>query len=407
MAISGHDAAIFGVSARQTAVIHSSVVSAPTVPVMRPEPIPAARALRWIEGPSIDLPFYIGGALLGWAVLLAHVVGHVSTRTLYWIWILFLDGPHLWATLSRTYFDREERRTRGPALVGAFAWALLPLATLGWGFATGGRLPFFLFLTFAQLWAYWHVVRQHYGFLSLYQRKGAEPTGTQNPVDYVAFYTVMLAPFVSFALRHPMARHELGLPATPGAVEQALCRVALAATAGAIVAYVAKEWRLGPRVNVAKNLFLLACVPLHVVALLHPTWSTSMDLLALPIIVTSFHNVQYDAIVWCYGRRRYGEASSAERYGSAARLFQNAAAWLLAGVALTVVFRYATWSLDGRYWPFAPSTAARTGPFSSTEYVNAFWWAIAMHHYYLDQKIWRPGRDGAVRAGLGLEAAAR
>ncbi|MEA2745883.1 MAG: hypothetical protein QOI41_26, partial [Myxococcales bacterium] len=215
-------------------------------------------SIRWIDRPAVDLPFYIGAALVGWAMLIAHVVGHVSALALYWFWILFLDGPHLWATISRTYFDREERQKRRALLRGAFAWALLPLATIAWGFASGQRLPFFLFLVFAQLWAYWHVVRQHYGFLSLYQRKGGEPTGRQNPVDYAAFYTVMLAPFVSFALRHPTARRDLGLPAIMSAPERAIHVLTLVATALALVAYAVKEYRRTRResFNAGKNLFL-------------------------------------------------------------------------------------------------------------------------------------------------------
>lgn len=364
--------------------------------------------IRWIDRSAVDVPFYMGAALVGWAMLLAHVLGGVSALALYWVWILFLDGPHLWATLSRTYLDREERLTRRSLLRGAFAWALLPLAALGWGFATGQRLPWFLFLVFVQVWAYWHVVRQHYGFLVLYQRKGGEPAGTENRLDYAAFYVVMLAPFVSFALRHPTARHDLGLPAQLGGFERGCNALLLALTAAAVLAYLLKtvqRWRSGAGGNVAKNLFLAACVPLHLCALLHPTWSTSMDILVLSVVVTSFHNIQYNALVWSYGRRRYQGDGEGARYGVAARVFKSPWAWYLFGIGLTVALRYATWKFDGRFWPFAPTSRALPGPFAAAEYVNAVWWIVAMHHYYLDQKIWRLSRDARVRADLGLEAA--
>lgn len=361
--------------------------------------------VRWLEGPSIDAPFYMGAALAGWAMLLLHVVVGVPALYLYWFWILFLDGPHLWATISRTYLDREERRTRGPLLVGAFAWALLPAAALAWGHATGGRTPFLLFLVFAQLWAYWHVVRQHYGFLSLYQRKCGEPAGAANPFDATAFYAVMLAPFASWALRHPTARQSLGLGPSLGFVERGLVLALGAITAAAVVAYVVKELRRDGPANVGKNLFLASCVPLHLAVLLHPTWSLRIELVALAVIVTSFHNIQYNAIVWCFGRRRYGGDPRGETYGLAARLFRNPLAWYAAGVALAVTMRYASWSFDGRYWPLTPQPRG-AGVFSAAEYVNAWWWVVAMHHYYLDQKIWRVSRDAAVRSGLGLAPAA-
>ncbi len=362
-------------------------------------------SIRWLEGPSVDVPFYMGAALAGWAMLLLHVVVGVPAFHLYWFWILFLDGPHLWATISRTYLDREERRTRGPLFIGAFAWALLPIATLAWGHVTGNRVPFALFLVFAQLWAYWHVVRQHYGFLSLYQRKGGEPAGAQNPFDAAVFYVVMLAPFASWALRHPTARTSLGLGPALGTVERGLVWSLGALTAAAVVAYVVKELRRRKTINPGKNLFLASCVPLHLAVLLHPTWSLRIELVALAVIVTSFHNIQYNAIVWCFGRRRYGRDPQGETYGLAARLFRNPIAWYAIGAALAVVMRYASWSFDGRYWPLTPHTHARTGVFSAAEYINALWWVVAMHHYYLDQKIWRVSRDAGVRSGLGLAPA--
>lgn len=388
------------------------MLSAPNPPALTPQGTTAPPAprpgLAWLDGPRIDLPFYLGGALVGWAALLAHAVAGVPAVTLYLVWILFLDGPHLWATLSRTYIDREERRTRGPLLVGALAWAALPIGTLAWGHLTGQRLPWALFLAFVQVWAYWHVVRQHYGFLVLYQRKAGEPAGAVNRIDYFAFYTVMLAPFASFALRHPFARRELGLPATPSAIERGLGSALLGATVLAILLYLAKEVRRargGQPTNWAKNAFLGACVPLHLAALLHPTWSVSIELVAVSIVVTSFHNLQYDAIVWRYGQRRYRAPGAEQRFGIAARLFRSPIPWYLAGLALTILLRYASWSFDGRYWPFTAPAQAMPGPFSRAEYVNAWWWIVAMHHYYLDQRIWRVGRDARLRAELGLDAA--
>jgi len=378
-----------------------------SVAVLPPATPPAPRRVAWLDGPRVDLPFYIGSALIGWAALLAHAVARVPATLLYVFWILFLDGPHLWATISRTYLDREERRTRRGLLLASLAWAALPLGAITWGHLTGQRLPWAIFLAFVQVWAYWHVVRQHYGFLVLYQRKAGELAGVANRIEYSAFYTVMLAPFASFALCHPFARRELGLPAVVSTIERGVVNALGAATALAIVIYIANEIiraRRGRPVNVAKNAFLAACVPLHLVTLLHPRWSTSIDVLAVTVVVTSFHNLQYDAIVWRHGQRRYLAPDADERFGIATRLFRRVVPWYLAGLAFTVILRYASWSLDGRFWQSAWTIRALPGPFSAAEYVNAWWWIVAMHHYYLDQRIWRVGRDAKLRANLGLHA---
>lgn len=367
-----------------------------------------ATSVRWIDRPSVDLPWFIGAALLGWVALFAHVLGGVPAIGLLWVWILFFDGPHLFATLTRTYFDKAERASRKRLLLGSLAWCLPPFGTLGWGVATGNRLPWFMFLAVAQVWAYWHVVRQHYGFLVLYQRKAGEPAGLANRIDYAAFYLWMLAPFVSFALRHPSARKELGLPAVMSAPEATIVQGMLALTGLAFVLYAGGEIRRvynGAPWNVTKNLFLAACVPLHVVTLLHPSWSTSMELLALPVIVTAYHNVQYNGIVWSYARKRYAGDADGAKYGAASRWTRNVFVWYAMGLLFAFVGRYASWSLDGRYWPFTPSTWKLGGVFTATDLVNAWWWFVAIHHYYLDQKIWRVSRDRDVQQNLGLAAA--
>ena len=356
----------------------------------------------WLDRPAFDGTWYIGSALAGWAMLLAHVVFGVSALALWWVWILFLDGPHLWATVSRTYLDPLERDGRRAVLLGSLTWGLLPLGVMVYGATTGSHVPWLIFLAFGQVWAYWHVVRQHYGFLVMYQRKGGEPAGAENPVDYWAFYTLMMAPFASFALRHPDARAALGLPAALSPFDHVAVALLGAATAVAGVLYVGKEirrWARGETISGTKNLYLLSFVPLHLVTLLAPGWSTSISLLAVAPIVTAGHNLQYEGIVWAYGRRRYSADSA--RFGAAGRVFSNPLVWYGIGLGIALVMRYTSWSLDGEFGPF-PEGRWTLGGFRPVEVVAAFWWFVAMHHYYLDQKIWRVSRDASVRAGLGL-----
>lgn len=61
----------------------------------------------WIINPLHDRVFIVGGVLA--SVLLT--VGVLTSGTVgiwWWIWILALDGPHVFATLARTYLDPEE-----------------------------------------------------------------------------------------------------------------------------------------------------------------------------------------------------------------------------------------------------------------------------------------------------------
>ena len=130
------------------------------VPLRRDDAAPA-----WIIGRASDLTFLIGGALVAYAFLVAHVVFGVAAVTIYMLWVLAIDGPHVFATLSRTYLDDRERAARGALMRWSLCFFALGPASVAGSAAVGARLPYDLFLTFCTGWAYWHVVRQHYGDL--------------------------------------------------------------------------------------------------------------------------------------------------------------------------------------------------------------------------------------------------
>lgn len=97
------------------------------------------------------------------------LLGGTPVVALWWVWLLAFDGPHIGAAFTRTYLDRAEWRTRpGGLLRGLLVFAVGP-AFLAAGLVTGSERPFALFLGVAALYGYYHVVRQHYGFLALYQ----------------------------------------------------------------------------------------------------------------------------------------------------------------------------------------------------------------------------------------------
>lgn len=355
--------------------------------------------LRWIVDARTDLTFFILPCLCGYALLWLHLGLGVSALALYWLWIVWLDGPHLFATVSRTYLDPAERRTRGPLLWASLLWFVPAPLCIALGLGLGSKLPYYLFLTAAQLWAYWHVVRQHYGFLALYQRKNGEPAGAQNPLESACFYVLLLCPFASYALRNPEARPQLRLPAALSQPEQVVVlglSLATVAAALGLCFSCARDLRAG-RLSLPKVLFLLACGPLHAVVLLHPRWSTLMPPLLLAVIVTSFHNLQYEGIVWYHNQNRHRQPDAPTNpYWRFVPLYG-------VGLLIAIAMRHATWVLDGRY-PALTGVGLVKGAagYTALELTAAFWWGVAMHHYYLDQKIWRVSKDSALQRTLRL-----
>ena len=87
---------------------------------------------------------------------------------LWWFWSIGFDGTHIFATASRTYFDREARVRNRRLFYGSllFFFSLGPVMVLagwkGWLYLLVGA------------WAYYHVIRQHYGFMVLYKVKNRD-----------------------------------------------------------------------------------------------------------------------------------------------------------------------------------------------------------------------------------------
>src|SRR5713226_3431865 len=86
---------------------------------------PAPARTQWIISQRDDLVWFIGSALAGYLALGLMAAG-VPITLIYFIWFLGIDGPHVIGTVTRTYFDRQERKR-----LGWWLWAVAPLMALG------------------------------------------------------------------------------------------------------------------------------------------------------------------------------------------------------------------------------------------------------------------------------------
>jgi ABC-type uncharacterized transport system permease subunit len=103
--------------------------------------------------------WFIGTALVGYLALTLMAVGF-PLALLSAIWLLGVDGPHVTGTVTRTYFDKYERRRLGWLL-----WALIPLLFIGPVAVLAGQGA--LFFLFAICWQHYHITKQHMGFAML------------------------------------------------------------------------------------------------------------------------------------------------------------------------------------------------------------------------------------------------
>jgi hypothetical protein len=388
-------------------------------------------SFNWIVNKKADLFLFIGGALTGYIMFFLHAGLHLNMLTVWFIWVVFIDTPHFYSTYLRTYFDKEEFQARKNLLIGSLAWLLVGPAIIGVSYIlyTMGvglyKTPFVLFLIFFNLWAYWHVVRQHYGILALYKRKNNDFDEQDTRIDKVLLYGGLIAPFLTFAIRHPEARELFGLQATFPAYpegslfsstfmsqlhwEHVVVYLSVTFMVGIILAFLIRQvqrWQNNQPLNMPKILFFIALIPLYAYINYSPAVTTA-PLIAFAAFVTIYHDVQYHAIVWFYSQNRYHKPGvDKKKYGLAVKLSQNIAIYALAGIAMAALLRV-TGSLLDVTPGFSPivrtSELSLFGNITTSELLLGFVIGIPLHHYFVDQFIWRPSKDKVLREDLKIK----
>jgi hypothetical protein len=292
----------------------------------------------------------------------------VPANWLWWVWSLGFDGTHIFATASRTFFDAEARARHRVLLYGSIGvfFSLGPLMVLA-------GLKDYLYLLVG-VWAYYHVLRQHYGFMVLYKVKNRDLGRFDNALDRVFLgVTTVLPPFHRFFVHHP---EELGIPFAFRNLDPALWAL-LAATCAVWLGRQAQRWRAGDRVDLPKYLLLGAVIPLHWLTFAYLSWQAAVP------TVTIVHNLQYHAIVWFHNRNRYVAQARGPRVPAA--IYRSVAAYLAAGLVFSALYRI---------------PGFRLGQVSDLAF--GFFCGFGLTHYWLDSRIWRVRHDPGLREALQL-----
>jgi hypothetical protein len=323
---------------------------------------------RWIIGRGVDLSLVIGSAAAGYVYLLLFAAVHVPMSWLWWVWSVGFDGTHIFGTASRTFFDREARVRDRKLLYGSVAvfFSLGPLLVLagwkGWLYLLVG------------VWAYYHVIRQHYGFMVLYKVKNRDLAPADNLLDRV-FLGVMtvLPPFHRFFIHHP---GELGIPFSFPRLETPMWTL-LAATLMVYSARQVQRWRGGDRIDLPKFLLLGGIIPLHWLTFAYLSWQAAVP------TVTIVHNLQYHAIVWFHNRNRYAGPGQHGRIPTA--VGKSLLAYAGIGLVFSVLYRVPGFQLG-----------------KVSDLAFGFFCGFGLTHYYLDSRIWRVRHDPGLRQALRM-----
>jgi hypothetical protein len=400
---------------------------------------PRAISLRWIISARDDLVWFIGSVAASYALLVLYVAGLVPLIPMVAAWAILIDAPHVFGTFSRTYFDRTERQNRGRLLWGSLLFFVVgPVLVLA-----GAGLVFFFM---AALWAYYHLVKQHYGFMVLYKKKNNDLAPIDNALDRLLLLFAFNYPFVAFIARDPEA-----MVRVPRLLHSSVNGLAMFLLVGTIVLSIAWLGRqiqrviTGQPLNLPKYLLLAAAIPMHWIVLLTPMPHKPIAIVA---ILTIYHNLQYHRLIWFHNkkyqsgtgvppvgdrtgvppvgdrtgvppvsdrtgvppeesvkslsREQHAQDAHATKYGAASLISRRLLFYLAFGILFGIIYQgprqylgYVSVTHGG-----GSGTAANPLPM---QLGIAFLWGYAFIHYYLDSKIWRVRRDSAVGKALKMD----
>jgi hypothetical protein len=272
-----------------------------------------ASAVRpgWIVSPAFDVAFFIGPSVVALAaVALVPGIRDAGAATPIWGWVacvLLVDVAHVWSTIFRTYLDPVELARRRTLYVIVPALCFLAGVVLH----AAGDVWFWRVLAYL---AVIHFVRQQYGFVALYGRRGAWISRWDFHIDRVAVYSATLYPLVYWHVHgRPFAWFvhgdfvSLGSShlATLGLLVEQAARVVWS---GSLAAFALRQVWLAIRHGVVATGRIL------VVASTALIWWVGIvgceaDF-AFTVTNCVAHGAPYLALVWVYNRRRCERGAS-------------------------------------------------------------------------------------------------
>jgi len=362
------------------------------------KPVASVISLRWIIGAQDDLTWFIGSVVSSYVLLILYVKGILPLLLMAAIWAILIDAPHVFGTFSRTYFDRIERQNRPRLLWGSLLFfAVGPL--LVWAGAG------FVFFFVAALWAYYHLVKQHYGFMVLYKKKNGDLARVDNALDRLLLLFAFNYPFVEFIARDPEAMARV--PAVLRGGVGGFSKLLLIGTVSLGIVWLGRQVQrliIGDALNVPKYLLLAAAIPMHWIVLLTPMLYKPV---AIVPILTIYHNLQYHRLVWFHNKKynppdRFGpdNPSPQSRYGAASLISRRVSYYIAFGILFGLIYQGPRQFLG--YLSFQNATAGANQQSLLIQLGISFLWGYAFIHYYLDSRIWRVRRDPNVGKALNM-----
>ena len=263
-----------------------------------------------------------------------------SVFPLWLLWLWLVEGPHVFATWQRTYFDAQVRQTRPGLLWLSLLWFVPAPLILALGWAFGQSWPFQLILAGAAIWSFHHLIRQHHGILAIYQRSQLTDSSAQLQDKRLLHACLWLA-FGLFLLANSVNRQLLALPEI-SQLEHYFLRGLQLLLVSLVVYWLALLWhRKQKGMSLIPGIFalLIACgttwfslfvIGAHEPLLPNPRTPEQM-FMAATMINGTLHGLHYLGMVIATSRRRAQAIPTAHSF---AKRLGNAPAWAYAFLVL-------------------------------------------------------------------------
>ena len=303
-----------------------------------------------------------------------------------------INDPHFSVTYLLFYRDAR-RRAFGPTFASGqrvrylIAGALAPLGLAAWllsALATGSARSLGLAIQLMFLLVGWHYVKQGFGVLSVLSARQGVRYSTLERRALLAHCFAGWAYAWASPASPVLEAEEKGVIysslAHPRWLEQ-ICALTFASSALVLAAVLLRKWQRERR--------LPPLAPLT--GLLVSIWAWSVYSSADPLLlymVPALHSLQYLYFVWLLSKNQARAAERPPHFGPPAgqRLLLLGAASLALGWLL---FHAAPELLDGARLSAHRRARETLGELGATPYFAAVFVFVNVHHYFMDNVIWR------------------
>ena len=412
--------------------------------------------ISWIIGKREDLLWFIGSVIMSYIFLsiyyglnyFTNASFAVSSLVIYLLWTILFDATHIFATYTRTYFDKDFRQRNARLIYGGLALLLIgPLYMMLFyyiGTQEQYRAAFLVFNRFGLLYAYYHLIRQHWGFIALYNKKNGTASPTQIKLESIVLWSGTIYPLIYHHIHYylPVSLAEKLSSAISFNDWIFICKVFLFIfvvlrlfyfifkdnSLKIISLYISNIFLISPivifitiyfRIDQCLTVLLLSSAIVFALSLTSylgylvnnrdKLRSALPKLLVLSLVLftnnfilslkmpyitafacmTVFHNIQYHAIIRFHNKNKY--LNNESKFGLASVLTKNILMFAFLALSFNLVFTIPRTIIEN-------INIHEFLIYFSTTII----WGVAFHHYVLDAIIWRPSRDSDVKLNLNL-----